>query len=90
MDVDRRSFLESLNILLRSELQLLYDQGFAGIKEDYCERSNLLQNWVTVRLEDGDIEGRVIGFGSNGELMVSIDGSPVRKLTHGEVHKVWR
>jgi BirA family biotin operon repressor/biotin-[acetyl-CoA-carboxylase] ligase len=88
-DVDRERFLGSLRIFLRSELQVLYDGGFEAIKGDYIERSNLLRNQVTVRLEEGDIHGRVVDFGHHGEMLVSIDGGGVRCLTHGEVHKVW-
>ncbi len=87
--VDHERFLAGLRIFLRSELQLLCDGGFEAIKEDYINRSNLIRNHVTVRLENGVIRGRVVDFGPHGEMLVNIDGGGVRCLTHGEVLKVW-
>jgi BirA family biotin operon repressor/biotin-[acetyl-CoA-carboxylase] ligase len=88
--ISRESFLGELNKRLSNEIQVLYGQGFEGIKDSYCKRSNLLQSWVTVRLEGGDVVGRVVDFGPHGELMLSVDGGIIRNYTHGEVHKVWR
>jgi len=90
VNVDRNRLIENLNTILRSELQLLYDRKFEGIKGEYCKRSNLLNNQVKIRLENGDIEGRVLDFSLNGELMVSVDDGSVMKLTHGVVDKIWR
>jgi BirA family biotin operon repressor/biotin-[acetyl-CoA-carboxylase] ligase len=90
VSVDRMGFIENLTPILRSELQTLYDRKFEGIKGEYCERSNLLNNRVKIRLESGIVEGRVLDFGSNGELIVSVDDGSTMKLAHGEVDKIWR
>ncbi len=88
--VDRDRFLLEMNAGLEKTIQKVYDGGFDMIRAEYTSRSNLLQEWITVKLEKGRIEGRVIAFGPFGELMLSLEGGIIRKLTHGEVHKVWR
>lgn len=89
-EVDRKRFLTEMNAALERTIQRVYDGGFDRIRSDYAGRSNLLQEWITVRLEEGQVEGRVIDFGPCGELMLSVEGGIIRNLTHGEVFKVWR
>ncbi len=88
--VERMEFIGRLLTALRGEIRALYDDGFEGIRGDYRDRSNLLRRRVTIVLDNGTVEGEVVDFGPHGELMLSIEGGPVRSLVHGEVHKVWR
>ncbi len=88
--IDRDHFLLKITASLERMIQKITDEGFEGIRGEYASRSNLLQEWITVKLDEGRIEGRVIDFGPYGELMLSVEGGIIRKLTHGEVHKVWR
>ncbi len=70
LKIDRMSLLADLLEYLEQDYQRSQQEGYDFILNEWKDRNNILNKNVTFKISDQDIQGRVKGFHSNGELVL--------------------
>ena len=83
--VDVTSLLAEEALCLKKRMAEFEQYGFAGLLEEYQERSLLLGKWVSISTPE-EVTGRCIGFTPAGEMVLDVGGS-IRCVHAGEVTK---
>lgn len=86
--LDRAKVLASLLCRIEATLGELETFGFERLSARYCAHSATLGQRVRVLAEGGTIEGRAIGLGARGSLLIESDSGEVREILSGDVERL--
>jgi BirA family biotin operon repressor/biotin-[acetyl-CoA-carboxylase] ligase len=83
--LSRWKIIQAICQALENNYQIFLKQGFSGLREEYKQRSSILNQMITIQVGAEKFKGKAVDIDEDGKLVLLTDQNKLRKFQAGHI-----